>query len=85
MYKKSLVILLSIFIIFTSHLAFSQNFDEMIPTAYAEVVTPGMKTTSECEKEEVDIVANILAQSDLKELFAAGGGRVDQVPAEPDG
>ena len=36
MYKKSLVILLSIFIIFTSHLAFSQNFDGAIPTAYAK-------------------------------------------------
>ena len=43
MYKKSLVILLSIFIIFTSHLAFSQNFDGAIPTAYAtpkEIVLP---------------------------------------------
>ena len=47
-----LVLAVSLVGILASPLAFSQNFDEMIPTAYAEVVTPGMKTTSECEDEK---------------------------------
>ena len=59
-YLLLLVLAVSLVGILASPLAFSQNFDEAIPTAYAEVVTPGMKTTSECEKEKSGKSCNVV-------------------------
>ena len=49
------------------------------------VNTEDLDQTGRNLKEKANIVANFLAQANLEELFAAGGGRVDQVPAKPDG
>ena len=58
--------------------------DDRMPFEYF-VDAEDIDQTGRNLEEEVNIVANILAQSDLKEFVAAGGGRVDQEPAEPDG